>query len=671
MIKDKVVSFLSFGLIFIFLISFSCINEINAAQWNVGEGKDYATIQEAIDNENTLDDDIINVYSGTYLEDVLVYKRLTIQSNNGDDVELKPTTTGFTILKDIIGDGSGTTISGFKITNSIAGIGINISADNCVVDNNKIIGGRTGIVVSNSNNTIINNVISDQSENGVVGNLTGGFFKFNGNTISNIIGPGTANGITITINGTLNSLTTIGNVISNINAFGGNAYGIQIGKSKGVDGNPEVANINVLTITKNKINGIRSTVASAVTGIELVCISKETLISENNMQNLNGVDGSTIFGLEAAIIGTGTVNAIKNQVSQISGGEQAAGIVVVSFGNLNLNENFVSNISRAKAAIGILGLGLGNSVNIEDNIVSNIKSPNVAAGLVGVCLKDLFMLHNNIFQVKGTRNANLVAAGFNQANVKGNNLEGDGSGIGIVICSFNGKINYNRIVNFDHYVQNFLFSSFGPSIDEMLKPLDDAIKKHPELEPILKPIRDDLNNLFHKLENSNTNARYNWYGTNNPNSNNFFKGNGTLIYSPWLVLSIKANPSTIYAGQTSLITADVYKDSAGRDHSANAAQFFSGPRITFTTNLGNVGSKSITVPWIKGRAIATLRADEGPGIATVTASDHQTVKTFVKILGGSNKTSKTVGMQKTGVPVQVLIFAILFVLGGFVITRRK
>ncbi|MGC9517091.1 MAG: hypothetical protein ACP5C3_05250 [Methanomicrobiales archaeon] len=668
--KDKMVSFLSVGIIFVLMISFFSVNIVNAAQWNVGEGKDYSTIQEAIDNENTLDDDIINVYTGTYTEDVIVNKKLIIQTNNGDNVELKPTNTGFKILKDLSGDGSGSTITGFLITNSPTGIGINISADNCIVDKNKIIGGKTGIFVSNSNNTIINNVISGQSENGVEGNLTGGFFKFNGNIISDIIGTGSANGITVTINGTLASLTATGNTISNINAFGGSAYGIQIGKSKGADGNPEVVNVTNLTVTKNVINVIKSYIASAVTGIELVCSSKYALISENKLYNLNGVDGSSIFGLEAAIIGTGPVHVSKNHVSQIIADEQAAGIVIISFGDLKLENNNVSNISNAKAAIGILGFGLGNSANLENNIVSNIKSPNIAAGLVGTALKDLFMLHNTIFQVKGTNDVSLISVGFNHTNVMGNNLEGNGSGIGIVICSPNGTINYNRIVNFDHYVQNFLFSSFGPSIDEMLKPIDDAIKDHPELEPILKPIRDDLDKLFHKLENSNTNGKYNWYGTNKPGNNKFFKGNGTLIYSPWLILSIKADPSTLYIGQTSIITADVYRDSAGGQHSANSDQFFSGSRVTFTTNLGNLGSKSITVPWYNGRAIATLRADEGPGIATITASDYQTVQTFVNILAGS-KTNKTVGMQKTGLPAQGLLLAILIVLCSLAVTGRK
>lgn len=76
-------------------------------------------------------------------------------------------------------------------------------------------------------------------------------------------------------------------------------------------------------------------------------------------------------------------------------------------------------------------------------------------------------------------------------------------------------------------------------------------------------------------------------------------GNGTLNYNPWLVLTLTAHPSTIYTGQNSLLTADVYTDAAGGDHRADAAMFFSGPQVTFTTTLGNVGSKFVTVPGLK------------------------------------------------------------------------
>ncbi|MCC7562910.1 MAG: cell surface protein, partial [Methanobacterium sp.] len=309
------------------------------------------------------------------------------------------------------------------------------------------------------------------------------------------------------------------------------------------------------------------------------------------------------------------------------------------------------------------------------NIVSHITSPSIAAGIVGTALDHLNILHNTVREVNGDNDVAMVTAGFNTTQIKGNNLEGNGGGIGMVICSSNGTINYNRIANFESYIQNFLFSNFGPSIDEILKPIDDAMKNHPELEPILKPIRDDLDKLFHELENSNTNATYNWYGNNRPDDAKFFKGNGTLNYYPWLVLKINANPSTISAGQTSTITADVFHDVAGGDHRADAAMFFSGPQVRFTTNLGNVGSKSVTVQWINGLATAVLRGDEGPGIATVTATDYQTVSTMVTILGASKtftSTNKlTIGMQKTGMPLIWIVLAILIVLGGFIDTRKR
>ena len=114
---------------------------------------------------------------------------------------------------------------------------------------------------------------------------------------------------------------------------------------------------------------------------------------------------------------------------------------------------------------------------------------------------------------------------------------------------------------------------------------------------------------------------------------------------------------------------------AGGDHRADAAMFFSGPQITFTTNLGNVGSKSVTVQWNNGLATAVLRGDEGPGIATVTATDYQTVSTMVTILGASKTSTSTnkltIGMQKTGMPLIWIVLAILIVLGGFISTRKR
>jgi parallel beta-helix repeat protein len=187
-------------------------------------------------------------------------------------------------------------------------------------------------------------------------------------------------------------------------------------------------------------------------------------------------------------------------------------------------------------------------------------------------------------------------------------------------------------------------------------------------------------------------ALYNWFGSNTDPSSRIsaFEGS-TVNYSPWLMLKITASPSTIYTGKTSKIIADVYTDSNGIDHSADASMFFSGPEITFTTDLGNVGSKSITVPWTLGSAFTILRADEGIGVATLIAADIQTVQTTVNILQApvidnpeepinnsenstveaASSTTNTVGMQETGIPIAGLILAILMLFSGLIMPKRK
>jgi len=101
--------------------------------------------------------------------------------------------------------------------------------------------------------------------------------------------------------------------------------------------------------------------------------------------------------------------------------------------------------------------------------------------------------------------------------------------------------------------------------------------------------------------------------------------------------------------------------------------YFSGSSVTFTTNLGSVGSKTVLVPWLKGLAKAILRADEGPGIATITASDYETVKCFVTILGASVTPTSlyTVPMQETGTPLEGLALALLILFNGFICTIKN
>jgi predicted outer membrane repeat protein len=196
---------------------------------------------------------------------------------------------------------------------------------------------------------------------------------------------------------------------------------------------------------------------------------------------------------------------------------------------------------------------------------------------------------------------------------------------------------------------------------------------------------DEPQDIYMYDYESELEATLNWWGSNSGPADgrvvimDTALENTRLTYTPWLVMNIKANPITVPQGQTSKITADVYTDSEGIDHSADADQFFSGPEVTFTTTLGNVGSKEITLPWTLGSAFATLRADEGTGTAAVTAADDETLlTTSVTILPATANAAtvtttngRTIGLQETGLPISYLILAILALFGGLVTSKRK
>lgn len=713
----------SFKAILLVSILLFCFGEVDAAEWDVGPGQKYTTIQSAVNNVNTRNGDIVRVHTGTYTGDILINKKLTIQTTTSSNVVLKSKKTGFTVVK----GGSGTIIRGFKIIN-FSTTGIKITANNCKIENNQITGGKTGITVVGNNTVIKNNKISGQSENGILfTDGSGGYSTISGNVISNIWGKGSTNGISLVTMGDLTGFKIMENTIYNIKSAKNQTGGISAVGMVVFSGN-----LGDLIVSGNVITNLYGfTKATGLAMISLVTLDGKVpnvIANLNRISNINSINGSasgiviqslfgnitnlkaeknTITGINSYGKGSSSIGldvmgitvhgligkinnfqVSKNKISQINGfgiESTAIGLYTMSMSNGKylISENMVSKLTAPASAMGIEALSLSGSMKLYKNIFTDINADNTAAGIVAVSFKDLNVFKNQVFGLHGAEIVGMLA-GINNTVIKGNNFEGNGLGAGILLLGSGEKsVNYNRIVNFQYYIANFNFEFFGTTMNAIIKMFDNRIhqeiKKHhskitPEQEAaLIKSLNKMISRILEELiVKNNSNAQYNWYGTNNPVSNKFYKGNGTIDYNPWLVLNIKANPSIIYTGRISTITADVYRDAAGGDHSLDAALFFSGPQVTFTTNLGNVGSKSVTVPWVNGFATAVLRADEGPGIATVTATDYQTVQTNVTIMGGSvNPANNTIGMQDTGIPLNYLLLAILMVLYGFTLPNRK
>jgi Right handed beta helix region len=131
-------------------------------------------------------------------------------------------------------------------------------------------------------------------------------------------------------------------------------------------------------------------------------------------------------------------------------------------------------------------------------------------------------------------------------------------------------------------------------------------------------------------------AQHNWRGYNNPllvQSQIVNIGAGSVIYSRWLVLNIYSGRSMVFFGQKVTITADLTKNSNGLD-TFRSGHLPDGIPVKFTTNLGHLGrGKTLTAYTVNGKATVSLKADEGPGVSTITALlDGQEVSAEVLIL---------------------------------------
>ncbi|MEN4018405.1 MAG: NosD domain-containing protein, partial [Methanobacterium sp.] len=231
---------------------------INLPIININTNKTYSRIQDAIDDNLTLNGHIIEVKNGTYTENIIINKQLILRPVFGVNVTIQTVNSSKPVIT-ITSGGSGSTIQGFTLICATSSHGINLNdANNCTVNGNTITNSWDAIRLDYSNNNIIT-----------------------GNTITNIA----ATGIYLWHS---NNNTLIGNTITN------NPYGIWLYYSNNntIQSNT-VTNIDhygiALTSSNNNTIQNNKITNNSWMGIEL------SHSNDNTIQN-NNITDNTWYG---------------------------------------------------------------------------------------------------------------------------------------------------------------------------------------------------------------------------------------------------------------------------------------------------------------------------------------------------------------------------------------
>jgi parallel beta-helix repeat protein len=356
---------------------------------NLDTGEDFCSIQDAIDAPATANGNTIEVDPETYLENVYVYKSLTIQSTSLNPADTwveaaDPTLDVFFV------DGCSVTISGFTIEGAYAYYGacgvFLYYATPSTITGNELLGSTCGVGLWNSTeNTISNNFIANSL----------GYTDYAGialydrsdhNTIDNNVFYYNKKGIEFyPLNG--NSYNNITN-----NLFIYNLYGIMIW---GLDGPSDYNTISGNSITDNYYGNMVLTyssnnriedndISNSLWGnsIELNGFSSYNTIKNNTLNN-NGVDGILLWG-GVWWPDSPCYNIIADNSANFN---KYSGIELVDYACYN---NVTNNVANSNG-VGGIGLFLDTSNNIiaENELASNFY------GLAFIGMED--MIGNQIY----------------------------------------------------------------------------------------------------------------------------------------------------------------------------------------------------------------------------------------------------------------------------------
>ncbi len=400
---------------------------VSAVTYTVGTGGDYATIQDAVNA--SVDGDVIYVWAGTYNENVIVNKSVSLIGNGTANTTIDGGGAGDVVYV----SSNWVNITGFTITNSgtgnsDAGLELNL-VQNCRINNNNVSGNRNGFFVwyYSNYNTILNNTVNSNTYGIYL------YFNSNYNTILN-------NTVNSNVQGLYIYASSNSNNITNNNASLNTQYGIYISSSN----NNSITN-NIARA--NQANGIHLSYSNDNT-----LADNNVILNNNYGTSLSNSDGNTIIGNSALNnnVGFAFVKSSNNSMMNNNASSNAnVGIFVDDNSNHN---NLTGNVANSNND------GIYSRTSSYNNIVNNTARFNSNYGMyISTSCDNNNMVGNYL----ANNNWGIVISSSSNNTLTNNNVSSNNRGIYLTSSHNNTLSNNNASENLYGI---YLFSSDDNSI---------------------------------------------------------------------------------------------------------------------------------------------------------------------------------------------------------------